>query len=92
MNAALEGGRVGATIAGLAFNPLKASGRSMDGFDFSGTRTRARTRLPGHGTGAGRVVGVGSQQPMWRIGSQTRPSLMMMPCAVGLDAEPCAGR
>jgi hypothetical protein len=26
------------------------------------------------------------QQPMWRIGSQMRPSLMMKPCVVGLDA------
>jgi hypothetical protein len=30
---------VGSTIDGLAFTPLKAIGRSMDGFDFGTTRT-----------------------------------------------------
>lgn len=77
---------MGSTIAGLAFNPLKAMGRSMDGFDFYGTRTKNQNlltwtwnwRWPGRRRGL--------QQP--QRGLQMRPSLMMKPCAVGSDAEP----
>jgi hypothetical protein len=73
---------VGSTIAGLAFNPLKAHRPAMDVFDPCGTRTKTRTwtwnwRWPGRGRGL--------QQP--QRGLQMRPSLMMKPCAVGFDAE-----
>jgi len=55
--------RVGSTIASLAFKPLKAVGRSTDGFDFCGTRTKKQNLRTWTWTGAGRVGGVGFSSP-----------------------------
>jgi hypothetical protein len=54
---------VGSTIAGPGLQPAEGHRPAMDGFDFYGTRTKTRTCSPGHGTGAGRVVGVGLNSP-----------------------------